>query len=267
MDAAAWKKFGHPGTGKINSTIGLTGHRITQSPCLYKAISYLSSTLYVAAFFNMSNAARNPDSRPLPAGWIQQYDKNYDAWFYVNTVANPPATSWTHPAGNQGYMPPAGPPPANSNPYGGPPGYQQQGNYPPQNQGYGDRGFFGGGGGGGGGGGYNQGPPAGGYGGGYGGQPGYGQPGYGQPPYGGSPGGYGGGYQQQPVYTAGPPAKAGMSSGAKLALGAGGGLLGGLVLGEMLSGDGGDGGDGGGWGGDDGGGGGDDGGGDGGGDW
>ncbi|KAI0786501.1 hypothetical protein C8Q75DRAFT_276476 [Abortiporus biennis] len=27
----------------------------------------------------------NPDRRELPPGWIEQYDKNYKAWFYVNT--------------------------------------------------------------------------------------------------------------------------------------------------------------------------------------
>ncbi|KIO30887.1 hypothetical protein M407DRAFT_143627 [Tulasnella calospora MUT 4182] len=75
----------------------------------------------------MSNSSRNPDTRTLPPGWIEQYDKNYDAWFYVNTAANPPVTSWEHPAKNA-YLPPPGPPP------GPPPSNQyNQGGY---NQGY-----------------------------------------------------------------------------------------------------------------------------------
>ncbi|TFK64896.1 hypothetical protein BDN72DRAFT_881243 [Pluteus cervinus] len=51
-------------------------------------------------------APRNPDNRALPPGWVEQYDPNYRAWFYVNTTASPPVTTWTHPLG------PAPPPPA-----------------------------------------------------------------------------------------------------------------------------------------------------------
>ncbi|KZT62138.1 hypothetical protein CALCODRAFT_278193 [Calocera cornea HHB12733] len=32
----------------------------------------------------------NPDKRPLPPGWVTQYDPNYKTWFYVNTRAEPP---------------------------------------------------------------------------------------------------------------------------------------------------------------------------------
>ncbi|RPD74612.1 hypothetical protein L226DRAFT_560752 [Lentinus tigrinus ALCF2SS1-7] len=82
---------------------------------------------------------RNPDTRPLPPGWIERYDENYKTWFYVNTAENPPRSSWVHPLGPappapppSGYAPPAGPPPPNDNR-----GYSP---YPPQggyNQGYG----------------------------------------------------------------------------------------------------------------------------------
>ncbi|KAG9020414.1 hypothetical protein FS842_007342, partial [Serendipita sp. 407] len=65
----------------------------------------------------------NPDKRPLPTGWIMQFDKTHDAWFYVNTVAHPPTTTWEHPAANadalqtQTYEAPAssGPPAATGN--------------------------------------------------------------------------------------------------------------------------------------------------------
>jgi len=180
----------------------------------------------------MSNAARNPDPRPLPPGWAQQYDRNYDAWFYVNASATPPVTTWTHPAN---IAPPPGPPPGPPG-YGGQPQYNNQYQQPyQQQQPYDNRGMspgFGGGGAGGllnklmhkggqgyGGGGYSPGPS---YGGGYGGG------GYG----GGS---YGGGYQQQPSYGGQvQPQKSGMSTGAKIALGAGGGLLGGLLLEDII---------------------------------
>ncbi|KAF9518453.1 hypothetical protein BS47DRAFT_300025 [Hydnum rufescens UP504] len=39
---------------------------------------------------------RNPDARPLPPGWIEQFDSK--AWFYVDTRASPPRSSWHHPA-------------------------------------------------------------------------------------------------------------------------------------------------------------------------
>ncbi|KAF8239482.1 hypothetical protein L208DRAFT_1385923 [Tricholoma matsutake] len=54
----------------------------------------------------------NPDTRPLPEGWIQQYDQNYNTWFYVQTNAKPPITRWTHPLGPvPQYTPPS------NNPY------------------------------------------------------------------------------------------------------------------------------------------------------
>jgi hypothetical protein len=61
--------------------------------------------------------------------------------FYVNTRAQPPVTTWTHPLGPPppppptSYAPPSGPPPIDiksNNPYGGyqgPPQQQQTGNY------------------------------------------------------------------------------------------------------------------------------------------
>ncbi|KAI0761750.1 hypothetical protein BC629DRAFT_1597274 [Irpex lacteus] len=163
---------------------------------------------------------QNPDARPLPPGWIQQYDRNYNTWFYVNTTTNPPQSSWTHPAGPAppppaNFAPPAGPPPPNS-PYGQQP-------YPPQS-------------------GYGQSPPPQQYGGGYG--SGYG--GYGSPPpqqsYGGgypeNRGFFGGGappQQQQPqvVYQQAPPKKSGPGMGTALLAG-GAGLVGGALLADAF---------------------------------
>ncbi|KZT12680.1 uncharacterized protein LAESUDRAFT_709886 [Laetiporus sulphureus 93-53] len=118
------------------------------------------------------NSPVNPDARPLPPGWVSQYDRNYNAWFYVNTNENPPRSSWVHPLGpppppspRPGYAPPAGPPSSDNrgyspSPYSG--GYDQKPGYaqapPPQRydnyaspppSGYGPsregRGWFGGG--------------------------------------------------------------------------------------------------------------------------
>ncbi|KAK2462281.1 hypothetical protein APHAL10511_005587 [Amanita phalloides] len=77
----------------------------------------------------MSAPPQNPDTRPLPPGWVSQYDSNYRAWFYVNAVAQPPVTTWVHPLGPASQSPP--PPPAASYgaPSGPPPG-------PPASTGY-----------------------------------------------------------------------------------------------------------------------------------
>ncbi|KIM84021.1 hypothetical protein PILCRDRAFT_423214 [Piloderma croceum F 1598] len=183
--------------------------------------------------------ASNPDRRPLPEGWKDQYDPNYKAWFYVDTRRTPPASSWVHPLGapppsspppQQYAPPPPGPPPPrdfNQSPYppyqqspppgqyGGQPGYQQSYGGPPQ--GYG-------------------GPPPQGYG-----SPspqpygGYGQPGY-QQPLQENRGFFGNhnpspqpvAYQQAP-----PPKKSGFGMGGMVAAG-GAGLLGGVLLGEAV---------------------------------
>jgi len=166
----------------------------------------------------------NPDKRPLPPGWIEQYESNYKAWFYVNTQEQPPRPSWVHPLGPP---PPNNPPPSQYSPPAGPP---PPSNQSPQYGGYG--------------------APAG---------PSYGGPSYGGPSYGGPPHESGGSYQQQQQqqqgewgqpqghnkgwfgggsqnapqpqvgYQQAPPKKSGMGVGTMAALGVGG-LLGGAVL-------------------------------------
>ncbi|OBZ71854.1 hypothetical protein A0H81_08115 [Grifola frondosa] len=164
----------------------------------------------------------NPDKRPLPPGWIEQYDSSYNAWFYVNTMEQPPRSSWVHPLGPpnspqppSAYAPPSGPPPPDNrgySPYPPSGGYNSQPNYqpspPPQQYGGGY-------------GGYN-GPPQGGYQGGY---------QSGPPPE--QRGWFGGSSQpQQPVLVQeSKPKKSGMGMGTAIAAG-GVGLLGGALLAE-----------------------------------
>ncbi|KAI6046561.1 hypothetical protein EDC04DRAFT_2628257 [Pisolithus marmoratus] len=79
----------------------------------------------------MASPPPNPDTRELPPGWIQQYNWEHEAWFYVNTRESPPRSTREHPLGppQSSYVRSAGypgyaPPPAG---YGyGPPqgGYQ-----------------------------------------------------------------------------------------------------------------------------------------------
>merc|ERR1712096_412765 len=45
---------------------------------------------------------KNEDTRPLPDGWVKQFDNNYKQHFYVDTRANPPRSTWIHPIDEQG---------------------------------------------------------------------------------------------------------------------------------------------------------------------
>jgi len=92
---------------------------------LYKASSPRPSCLFLLR----PMADRNPDKRPLPSGWIEEYDPSYKTWFYVDTRRIPPASSWTHPAALA--PPPPGPPPQQ---YAAPttPAPPNVGNPPPQ---------------------------------------------------------------------------------------------------------------------------------------
>ncbi|KAI8450133.1 hypothetical protein BY996DRAFT_6417662 [Phakopsora pachyrhizi] len=40
------------------------------------------------------------DSQPLPAGWVKEWDASHNAWYYVDTRQNPPATTWNDPRFN-----------------------------------------------------------------------------------------------------------------------------------------------------------------------
>ncbi|CAE6413426.1 unnamed protein product [Rhizoctonia solani] len=94
------------------------------------------------------NGQGNPDNRPLPPGFVTQFDPIYNTWFYINTQANPPRSQWLHPADHhdQNNPPPGG---VNWNalaPSGGTPGdgygrgpgpaYDQGGYNPGMQQGY-----------------------------------------------------------------------------------------------------------------------------------
>ncbi|KAF8485273.1 hypothetical protein DFH94DRAFT_689628 [Russula ochroleuca] len=76
----------------------------------------------------------NPDRRPLPDGWITRYDDNYRAWYYVDTRAQPPRSSWDHPLPHG--LPPPTSPPGSYVPPSNPPnrGYASSGGAPPYNQ-------------------------------------------------------------------------------------------------------------------------------------
>ncbi|TNY22542.1 hypothetical protein DMC30DRAFT_134166 [Rhodotorula diobovata] len=204
------------------------------------------------------------DDRPLPDGWLKQWDSNYNQHFYVDTRATPPRSVWTldevFKGAQPAYAPPPGPPPPlktgqdqnRGSPYpsqqhpSGPPSYEQADGA--RNYGVNGMGGYGGsgaGGYGGPGGGYlrqqQQAVPAQGYG--YPQQPPLPQQ---QMPYGaGYPqqpmhGGYmQGGYpqqpmvmQQQPMYqqSRGRMGGGGMGGMGAGVLGAGAGLLGGMMI-------------------------------------
>ncbi|KAF8317335.1 hypothetical protein DL93DRAFT_2095716 [Clavulina sp. PMI_390] len=48
----------------------------------------------------MSSPAPPPytlDDRPLPEGWIREYDAKFNHFYYVNTRTQPPFVTWEHP--------------------------------------------------------------------------------------------------------------------------------------------------------------------------
>ncbi|KAI8579981.1 hypothetical protein K450DRAFT_240022 [Umbelopsis ramanniana AG] len=144
---------------------------------------------------------------PLPQGWEARYDQNSGKYYFIDH--NTHQTTWEDPR-SRGYQSPppppsygGSPPPPHPSPYGGSGygGYQQQ----PQNQSYGgspypppqQQGYAGGGG-------YDQ-----------------------NRGYGGSP------YQQSPPPPV-PQKKPGMSTGMKIAAGAGVAALAGFAIGEVV---------------------------------
>lgn len=44
------------------------------------------------------------DNRPLPSGWIRQFDAERDHEFFVDTNAKPPRSSWIHPLDDDTYL-------------------------------------------------------------------------------------------------------------------------------------------------------------------
>lgn len=42
--------------------------------------------------------------QPLPYGWVQEYDSNANAPFWVDIKANPPRSIWTHPFEDEQYL-------------------------------------------------------------------------------------------------------------------------------------------------------------------
>ncbi|QRV74827.1 Got1 domain-containing protein [Ceratobasidium sp. AG-Ba] len=51
-----------------------------------------------AGLWQAPNGQGNPDGRPLPPGFVTQFDPQYNAWFYINTGSQPPRSQWIHPA-------------------------------------------------------------------------------------------------------------------------------------------------------------------------
>ncbi|KAF8575505.1 hypothetical protein K439DRAFT_1641343 [Ramaria rubella] len=67
------------------------------------------------------------ESRPLPEGWIKQFDSNSNAWFYVDTSASPPRSIWVHPYDDPQYLERH----PRSSGYDSPPSYQRSPSPPP----------------------------------------------------------------------------------------------------------------------------------------
>jgi hypothetical protein len=42
-------------------------------------------------------ATVDPTSLPLPTGWISEFDKTQNAWYFVDTTKAPPLVTWADP--------------------------------------------------------------------------------------------------------------------------------------------------------------------------
>lgn len=44
------------------------------------------------------------EHRPLPSGWVRQFDADTHHQFFVDTTANPPRSTWSHPHDDEQYL-------------------------------------------------------------------------------------------------------------------------------------------------------------------
>lgn len=51
-----------------------------------------------------SRRSMEDEARPLPAGWIRQYDAKEHHQFFVDTTKEPPRSIWTHPYDDETYL-------------------------------------------------------------------------------------------------------------------------------------------------------------------
>lgn len=52
----------------------------------------------------LSRRSMEDESRPLPTGWVRQYDSKSNHQFYVDTTTTPPRSIWHHPYDDDSYM-------------------------------------------------------------------------------------------------------------------------------------------------------------------
>jgi len=62
------------------------------------------STLTVPVMDHQTRRSMEDEERPLPEGWIRQWDTNTQHHFYVDTRANPPRSIWNHPLEDKEYL-------------------------------------------------------------------------------------------------------------------------------------------------------------------
>jgi hypothetical protein len=51
-----------------------------------------------------SRRSMEDEHRPLPSGWVRQYDASTHHQFFVDTRANPPRSTWNHPNDDEQYL-------------------------------------------------------------------------------------------------------------------------------------------------------------------
>ncbi|KIO26814.1 hypothetical protein M407DRAFT_23882 [Tulasnella calospora MUT 4182] len=67
------------------------------APPTYSESQALADSADVQHPTNVDETEYQEDLRPLPLGWIRQWDSSAENYFYIDTTANPPLSTWEHP--------------------------------------------------------------------------------------------------------------------------------------------------------------------------
>ncbi|KAG8928595.1 hypothetical protein FRC02_006710 [Tulasnella sp. 418] len=86
----------------------------SEQPPPYQGPAQNENNLTVPRRPSLSDSQRlsmEDEARPLPVGWIRQFDHNTNHHFYVDTKASPPRSIWVHPLDDPEYRKAQGLPP------------------------------------------------------------------------------------------------------------------------------------------------------------
>jgi hypothetical protein len=84
-----------------SSTASKGAHNTTTSPSSHLQVPNTTGSNAIPIDDRRS---MEDEARPLPAGWVRQYDTSEGHQFFVDTKANPPRSIWHHPYDDDEYL-------------------------------------------------------------------------------------------------------------------------------------------------------------------